>query len=73
MLAPGISVPMMPYGAPPVPDTSIASATVGHQWAAGTSKVRLLSFHPNVSFKTLDPKHWKRKRHATELHHTHTR
>jgi hypothetical protein len=69
--APDISVPTMPYGAPPMPDTSIANATTGHWWVTDTSKVRLLSFHTIVSFKTYDPKCWKRERHSTEHNTTH--
>jgi hypothetical protein len=47
-LAPDISVPTTPCGAPPAPDISVtnATATAGHRRTTGTSKVRLLSFHP---------------------------
>jgi hypothetical protein len=44
-LAPDILVPMMPYGAPPAPDTSVANATAaaGHRWT--TAPVRCDSCH----------------------------
>jgi hypothetical protein len=46
-LAPDISVPTMPCGAPPAPDTSVANTTIttDHRRTIGTSKVSLLSFH----------------------------
>jgi hypothetical protein len=51
MLALIILVPTMHYRAQPMFDTSIANstATVSSRWTIGTSKVRLLSFHPMFS------------------------
>jgi hypothetical protein len=53
MLAPETSVPMTPYGASPMPGTSVANATatVDCRWTTGTSMVQLLSFNPTLPSK----------------------
>jgi hypothetical protein len=53
MLAPDISVPMMPRGALPKPSTSIANATdtAGCRRMIDTSNMRLLSFNPTLPSK----------------------
>jgi hypothetical protein len=48
-----ISVPTMPHGPLPAPETSLANATdtTGYQWTTGASNVRLLPFNPTLPSK----------------------
>jgi hypothetical protein len=71
MPAPDISVSVMPYGAPPAPDTSEASITASHRRMTGVSKVRLLSSGYEILYKSgsknagsSDDIHWKLAPHA---------